>query len=800
MQWQSNAAGYGPLPGGGSLERCDSGQNLPESRLLSIRRLPVFRPVRSRSTSSSLFCRVLAHGIATACAFVLAGCSAELNDPYPVAERGQNIFYSAFTERPKHLDPVQSYSEDEATFLYQIVEPPLQYHYLKRPYVLEPATAAEMPRLRRYAGDGRELPATADPASIARTVLEIRIRPGILYQPHPAFARHDDGSPRYLGLSEEDLRDVRGLGDFADTGTRELLAADYVHQIKRLAHPRLHSPIFELMADYIPGLKTLQEQLLVAQAQQRRGDVLDLEQFDLPGVEVVDRYTYRITLQGAYPQFMYWLSMPFFSPVPPEVDRFFAQPGMAERNLTLDWWPVGTGPYMLVDNNPNARMVLARNPNYRGEAYPCEGEAGDADAGLLADCGKTMPFIDRIVFSREREGIPYWNKFLQGYYDASGVSSDNFDQAVALTSQGDVALSEDMEAKGIRLLTSVSPSIFYIGFNMLDPLLGGGPSKAGKDRARKLRQAISIALDMEEFVSIFLNGRGLPGMSPIPPGIFGAREGRAGINPVVYEWYDDKAGLNGGEAGGHAQRRGRDAAKRLLVEAGWPNGRNAQTGEPLIINLDTTPGGLGDKARSDWLAKQFRELGVQFVVRPTDFNRFQDKIRQGNAKMFFFGWNADYPDPENLLFLLDGRQGKVKFNGQNAANYDNPEYDALFERMKAMPDGAGRQQIIDRMVAMLQQDAPWIFAFHPKSYSLQHGWVLNRKPGSMVRNNMKYQRLDIDRRAAARAAWNEPVLWPLVLVVLLLAGLVAPALIHWRRREVATAAPRANEGAVRGQG
>ena len=497
---------------------------------------------------------------------------------------------------------------------------------------------------------------------------------------------------------------------------------------------------------------------------------------------MVDRHTWRISLQGAYPQFLYWLSMPFFSPVPREVDRFFAQPGMAERNLTLDWWPVGTGPYMLVENNPNARMVLARNPNYRGDPYPCAGEPGDAEAGLLADCGKPMPFIDKVVFSREREGIPYWNKFLQGYYDASGVSSDNFDQAVSLTSQGEVTLSDDMRDKGIRLLTSVSPSIFYLGFNMLDPLVGGGASKADKERARKLRQAISIALDMEEFVSIFLNGRGLPGMSPLPPGIFGAREGRAGMNPVVYEW-------QGGDADGRPLRRGVDAARRLLAEAGWPNGRNAQTGEPLVINLDTTPGGLGDKARSDWLAKKFRDLGVQFVVRPTDFNRFQDKIRQGNAQLFFFGWNADYPDPENLLFLLHGAQGKVKFNGQNAANYENPEYDALFERMKAMPDGPARQQIIDRMVAILQHDAPWIFAFHPMSYSLQHGWVLNRKTGAMVRNTMKYQRIDLERRAAARAAWNEPVTWPLLLVAALLAALVAPAAIHWRRRETATAAP-----------
>ena len=737
-------------------------------------------------------------GIAVLAASLAAGCGDVWNDPYPVAERGGNVLYTAFTERPKHLDPVQSYSEDEATFLYQIVEPPLQYHYLKRPYALEPATADGMPRLRRLDAAGRELAADADPARVARTVVEVRIRPGILYQPHPAFARGEDGRPRYLGLSAADLRSVRGLADFPETGTRELRAADYVYQIKRLAHPRLHSPIFELMAEYLPGLKTLQADLQAALDAGRAADGkppvadgaadaagpatgwLDLDRFDLPGVEVVDEQVYRITLQGAYPQFLYWLSMPFFSPVPREVDRFFAQPGMVERNLTLDWWPVGTGPYMLVENNPNARMVLARNPNYRGEAYPCEGEPGDVEAGLLADCGKLMPFIDKVVFSREREGIPYWNKFLQGYYDASGVSSDNFDQAVSLTSQGEVSLSEDMEDKGIRLLTSVSPSIFYLGFNMLDPLVGGGASKAEQARARKLRQAISIALDMEEFVSIFLNGRGLPGMSPLPPGIFGAREGRAGINPVVYAW-------QGNEAGGRPVRRGVDAARQLLAEAGWPDGRNAQTGEPLVIHLDTTPGGLGDKARSDWLAKKFRDLGVQFVVRPTDFNRFQDKVRKGNAQLFFFGWNADYPDPENLLFLLHGPQGKVRFNGQNAANYENPEYDALFERMKAMPDGPARQQIIDRMVAMLQQDAPWIFAFHPMSYSLQHGWLLNRKTGAMVRNTMKYQRLDIERREAARAQWNRPVLWPLGLVALLLLALVAPAVLHWRRSETAIA-------------
>ncbi len=705
---------------------------------------------------------------------LLAACGTAWNDPYPAAERGRNILYSAFTERPKHLDPVQSYSEDEATFLYQIYEPPLQYHFLKRPYVLIPGSAAGMPTERRYDEAGRELPPDAPAEQVARSVYEIRVRPGILYQPHPAFARRPDGSPRYLDLSSEDLEGVRGVGDFDETGTRELEAADFVHQMKRLAHPRLHSPIFELMAEYLPGLKTLQQAL--AEEAAKNPGWLDLTRFELPGVEVVDRHTYRVTLEGAYPQFLYWLAMPFFAPVPPEADRFFGQPGMAERNLTLDWWPVGTGPYMLAENNPNARMVLERNPNFRGEPYPCEGEPGDADAGLLADCGKSMPFIDRVVFTREREGIPYWNKFLQGYYDASGVSSDNFDQAVSMTSQGEVTLSDDMADRGIRLLTSVSPSIFYLGFNMLDPVVGGGDTTEGRERARKLRQAVSIALDMEEFVSIFLNGRGVPAMHPIPPGIFGAREGEAGINPVVYEWRE-----------GGPVRRDLGSARRLLAEAGYPDGRDAKTGAPLILYLDTTPGGLGDKARSDWLAKRFRELGVQFVVRATDYNRFQDKIRDGNAQLFFFGWNADYPDPENMLFLLHGPQGKVKYDGQNAANYQNDEYDRLFERMKAMADGPERQDLIDRMVAILQHDAPWHFGFHPKAYSLQHGWVKNRKPGAMVRNTLKYQRIDVSEREALRAEWNRPVVWPLVFVGLLLAAVVTPAVIHYRRRERATA-------------
>lgn len=714
------------------------------------------------------------------CLLGLTACGKVWNDPYPQQEQGRNILYSAFTERPKHLDPVQSYAEDEIMYTAQIYEPPLQYHYLKRPYEVVPTTLTALPTLRLLDANKQPLPeglaSGADASKVAYSEYTLHLKRGIRYQPHPAFAKDASGQYVYHALTLAQLKDKRALSDFTQTDTRELKAEDYAYEIKRLAHPHLHSPILGIMGETIVGLKELAEQLKKDAKGQDKSTWLDLRAYNLPGVQVVDDYTLRITLRNKYPQFQYWLTMPFFAPMPWEADKFHSQAGMAERNLTLDWYPIGTGPYMLTENNPNARMVLTRNPNYHGDTYPCEGEAADREAGLLADCGKALPFIDQAIFTREKEQIPYWNKFLQGYYDASGISSDSFDQAVQFGSGGEVMLTDEMRAQGIRLSTSVATSTFYMGFNWLDPVVGGGePTTAIANR--KLRQAISVAIDQEEFISIFQNGRGVAAQSAIPPGIFGYLPTQAGMNPVVYDWVDGKP-----------QRKPIEEAKRLLAEAGWPDGRNAKTGEPLVLYLDTTDGGLGSKSRIDWYTRQFQKMGAQLVVRSTDFNRFQDKIRKGAVQLFFFGWNADYPDPENFYFLLDGQQTRVKHGGENSANYSNPEFDRLFAQMKAMENGPARQDIINRMNAILWQDAPWMWGFHPKSYVLQHAWLFNRKPSNVGNNGLKYQRLDVALREQQRARWNKPVVWPLVAGALLLIALVWPAIRHWRRSEQARGA------------
>ena len=111
----------------------------------------------------------------------LPGCSDNWNTPYPDSEKHANAVYSAFSERPKHLDPARSYSSNEAEFTGQIYEPPLQYHFLKRPYTLIPLTADAVPKPRFYDAAGTLLADDAPSATIARSVYEIKIRPGIRY-------------------------------------------------------------------------------------------------------------------------------------------------------------------------------------------------------------------------------------------------------------------------------------------------------------------------------------------------------------------------------------------------------------------------------------------------------------------------------------------------------------------------------------------------------------------------------------------------------------------------------------------
>jgi ABC-type transport system substrate-binding protein len=360
----------------------------------------------------------------------------------------------------------------------------------------------------------------------------------------------------------------------------------------------------------------------------------------------------------------------------------------------------------------------------------------------------------------EKEAIPRWNKFLQGYYDDSTVQESTFDQAVSLRSEGGSVLNEELARDGVRMMTAYPPVFGFMVFNMSDPVVGGYEIEK-----RKLRQALSIAIDVEEEIAIFYNGLGIPAQGPIPPGIFGYESGRDGTNRFVYRW---------DEATQKHKLRPIEDAKKLLAEAGYPGGFGAD-GRPLEITYVCGTMSPSGRSRIDFIRKQLRKINVMLKLEVSDGNRFWDKINSGTFQLVQMGWMADYPDPENFLFLFESpepdAEGRIL-----AYRYSSFEYDALFRRMRALENGPERMAIIRKAVDVLREDAPTIFTRHPVTYGLYHDWYRNVCPAAMCGGIMKYARIDSALREKYRDANNQPVIWPVVLLLVIAVAIVVPAM------------------------
>ena len=706
-------------------------------------------------------------------ALLLLGMRACDNDPWPGGMAESNTFFTSFSAQIKSLDPATANYVHESAVMDNIMDAPLCYDYLSRPYRLLPALLEEIPEAQYFDSAGKALPLDASADEISRVEYLLKIKPGIRFQPHPCFA--ENAQP----LVGEPWRPM----DFGPMGTRELTAWDFKTGFVRLCDPRLASSVFSTFKGFVAGMEETSEAVAKAveaaderrlEAGESRADlearpsVPDYRSIPCAGCEVLDDQTLRFTLTRKYPQFRYWLAMHYLAPVPQEALEFYHRPDAVAAGLSFERWPVGTGAFMLEECEPNSRIVLVRNPNYREVYYPSEGSAEDRAAGRLEDAGRRLPFLDRVVFNYERESIPNWLKFQQGYYDCSGIPNDMFDNAVAMNpGNGELALSGAMAARGMRLIRQVPPISYYFAFNMMDPVVGGlSPER------RALRQALSMVLDIDEYVTIFKNGNGVPAQGIIPPGVFGYENDREHYNRVLNVW-DEKAAA--------PCRRSLEDARQLMAQAGYPGGIDPKTGEALVIHLDHAAAGLPDfKNRFQWLARRFALLGVVLEERSSDLNRNRERIDKGDWQFLFErGWVADYPDPENFLFLFVGENGRVKSSGRgfNYTNYENPEFDAVFRKLETMPECEERLALIRQAEDILSADAPKCWGYHPVNVTLVHRWLHNYLPPTIAYDNLKYLRVDGAERVKAQREWNRPRRWPVLLAAALcsLAWLVVAA-------------------------
>jgi hypothetical protein len=100
-----------------------------------------------------------------------------------------------------------------------------------------------------------------------------------------------------------------------------------------------------------------------------------------------------------------------------------------------------------------------------------------------------------------------------------------------------------------------------------------------------------------------------------------------------------------------------------------------------------------------------------------------------------------------------------------------------------MPNGPERQNVIDQMLDIVRHESPLLWGFHTKKFELSHAWNRISKPNTIANNTLKYERLEPDARALKRNQWNQPTIFPL----LILAGIVLTILISaftiYRRNE-----------------
>ncbi|MDD5326523.1 MAG: ABC transporter substrate-binding protein [Phycisphaerae bacterium] len=576
----------------------------------------------------------------------LTGCSDSPSDEEP----NEMVLQSTLNTKIKSLDPISIRDVASSQVAYQIFETLYQYHFLKRPYEIEPLLAEGMPQI-----------------SDDNMTYTIKIKKGVLFQDDACFPE--------------------GKG-------RELKSWDFVYAIKRIANIKNLSENWAYLDNKISGLDEFREYTKSCKSEEK----IDYSR-EVEGLQTPDDYTLVIKLTKPWPQLVIsTLTNAATSPVAEEAAVFYG------KNIISH--PVGTGPFKLKKWQKGSYIELVRNPNFRGELYPSEGESSDAEAGYLDDAGKPMPFIDKIVWTFIEESQPAWFLFLQGKLDAKAIPKDNWDEA--MTGAGE--LTPKMKQLNIHLETFIEPSTFWLGFNMEDPVLG---------KNKPLRRAISYVINREKFIELFFGGRGLvahgfvaPLLDSYDPDI--KRYGYAEYNP--------------------------EKARELLKEAREINGGDIPELKITLPGTETFYRQMGQLLR-----RYLNDVGINVEVECMDWPTYQEKVNTKSVQIFSAGVTAGTPDAEDFLAMF---YSKKKSPGPNQFNYSNPEYDKLYEKIEVMPASEERIRLYRKMELMVLDDCPAAFMNHRLAYVLRHDWYKNYKPHVFGYGLGKYRRIDMRKRAA----------------------------------------------------
>ena len=437
---------------------------------------------------------------------------------------------------------------------------------------------------------------------------------------------------------------------------RELTARDFVYSAQRVADPKTISMSFAGFEGLIEGL----DDLVAAARREKRG--LDYAA-PIAGLKALDDRTLQIRLTRPDPTFIYTLAGPGWSAVPREV--------VEAEGAEFSRRPIGSGPYLAERFQPGTRLSLVRNPSFK--PLPWSFFAPNAkpdDPVLRAMRDRTVPVIDRIEMTRIPEPSTAVLALQRDEIDFIAfidppVAFDGTELKPALKAAGVVPART--RAQGFQLLM----------FNMKDPVVGGlEPARIA------LRRAIAMSFDDKEWMRVFDQGLGYSQQHLIGPDIVGYDPSYR--NPNAFDPATANALLDR-----YGYKRGADGI------------RTAPDGSPLVVHMIVSTSSVGRRV-AEFMKRGFDRIGVrvEFDSMPPGDRLKQMFTCKHQLTTMDFGGGA--PDGVSAMENFYGKHvGTV-----NLSCYANPDYDAIYEKLRLMKAGPERAPYFKQLTALLDAHEP----------------------------------------------------------------------------------------------
>lgn len=313
---------------------------------------------------------------------------------------------------------------------------------------------------------------------------------------------------------------------------------------------------------------------------------------------------------------------------------------------------VSNGPYMITDWTPSERIVLTKNPNY----------VGGWDSSKIVSDTITLLLLE----------------------DSSA--------SYAAYNSGEAVLVKDVPTDEIPSLTKAEDGgDFYV-----DTILGtyyvslNLQRDAFKDA--KVRKALSLAIDRDYVANTIMQGTYSAADSIVGPGIVDESGYFHDNGNAPYISADYEANLA--------------EAKKLLEEAGYPNGEGYPT-----IEYSTNDAGY-HVPLAEYLQQAWGDLGITLTINKMEWSSFTPARRAGEYDVARNGWVMDYNDPSNMLDLF------CSGNGNNDGKYSNPDFDAAIDASR-VADSAEHFAQLHKAEDILMEDMGCLPIAYYNDYWLQ---------------------------------------------------------------------------------